>query len=72
MYLFIGENCLIEIVKIFGILLFLKKVLFLVFGILFVKVIDMVNVYGIFVNGGKEICLIFIKWIEIYDGEVVY
>jgi membrane peptidoglycan carboxypeptidase len=70
--LFIGENRLIETAKTLGISSPLKKVPSLALGTSPVKVIDMVNAYGIFANGGKEIRPTFIKRIETHDGEVVY
>ncbi|WP_421535820.1 transglycosylase domain-containing protein [Priestia sp. D3YE.R1] len=71
-HLFIGENRLIETAKTLGISSPLKKVPSLALGTSPVKVIDMVNAYGIFANGGKEIRPTFIKRIETHDGEVVY
>lgn len=45
---------------------------FLVFGILLVKLIEMVNVYSMFVNGGKEVKFIFICCIMDYEGNILY
>lgn len=71
-HLFIGEHRLVETAKSLGVSTPLKQVPSLALGTSPVRVIDMVNAYGIFANGGKEISPTFIKRIETADGDMVY
>ncbi|TYR80211.1 penicillin-binding protein [Priestia megaterium] len=71
-HMFIGENRLVETSKKLGISTPLKQVPSLALGTSPVKVIEMVNAYGMLANGGKKIQPTFVKRIETYDGEVVY
>ncbi|MDQ0214187.1 1A family penicillin-binding protein [Oikeobacillus pervagus] len=71
-HLFLNEQTLVDTAKKFGITTDLKKVPSLALGTSGAKVIEMVNAYSLFANGGKASEPVFIKRVENYDGEVIY
>ncbi|MDF2607066.1 MAG: pbpG [Bacillales bacterium] len=71
-HLFLGEDTLINTAKKLGINSPMQKVPSLALGTSPVRVIDMVNAYGILANGGKEIEPNFIERVEDNKGNVIY
>ncbi|WP_456279544.1 transglycosylase domain-containing protein [Bacillus sp. AK128] len=68
----LGEQALIDTSRRLGISGDLPKIPSLALGTSTVKMIDMVNAYGILANGGKKIEPTFIRRIENHHGEVIY
>ena len=71
-HLFLGEKKLNATAKRFGIKSEMDTLPSSALGTSGVKVIEMVNAYGILANGGKAIKPRFIKRVENYRGEVLY
>jgi 1A family penicillin-binding protein len=71
-HLFLGEKTLVKTAKRFGITTPMKPVPSLALGTSGVRVIDMVNAYGMLDNGGKEIKPHFITKITKADGTVLF
>ncbi|WP_097157188.1 transglycosylase domain-containing protein [Bacillus oleivorans] len=71
-HLFLGEEVLAETVKQFGISSEMKKVPSLALGTSGVRVVEMVNAYSMFANGGKKVEPTFIKKVVNEKGEVLY
>jgi 1A family penicillin-binding protein len=71
-HLSLGEQSLVDTSKRLGFSGNIPIVPSLALGTLTVKMIDMVNAYGILANGGKKIEPIFIRRIENHHGEVIY
>ncbi|MFZ3591492.1 transglycosylase domain-containing protein [Bacillus sp. DJP31] len=68
----LGENVLVDTSRRLGIQGKFVANPSLALGTSNVKIIDMVNAYGILANGGQEIEPTFIKKIVDYNGEVLY
>ncbi|MFD3446756.1 transglycosylase domain-containing protein [Microbacteriaceae bacterium 4G12] len=71
-HLFLGEDMLVKTAKQFGIKSKLYAVPSLALGSSPVKPIEMVNAYGMFANGGKQISPIFIRRVVDREGTVLY
>ncbi|MBM6616797.1 transglycosylase domain-containing protein [Bacillus suaedaesalsae] len=71
-HMFLGVNSLIDTSRRLGITGKLPAVPSLALGTSTVKMIDMVNAYGIIANGGKKTEPSFIKKIVNHNGEVIY
>ncbi|MEJ9210545.1 PBP1A family penicillin-binding protein [Bacillus smithii] len=70
--IFLKPKTLIETAKKFGITTPLENVPSLALGTSGVKLIEMVNAYSMFANGGKQIEPVFIKRVEDAHGNVIY
>jgi len=71
-HLFLGMDTLVEYAKKFGINTHLDKVPSLALGTSGVRVIDMVNAYSHFANGGYAVEPVFITKVENAKGEVIF
>lgn len=71
-HLFLGEETLAEMVEKFGITTKMSHLPSLALGTSGVRVIDMVNAYGMLANNGKKIRPVFIKRVENHKGEVIF
>ncbi|RFU70865.1 PBP1A family penicillin-binding protein [Peribacillus saganii] len=71
-HMFLGEDALIETAKKFGIASKLSAVPSLALGTSGVRMLEMVNAYGILANGGKEVEPVFIKQVVNHKGDVIY
>lgn len=71
-HLFLGEEVLVDTAQLFGIQSKMDPVPSLALGTSGVRVIEMVNAYNLFANGGKRVEPIFIKKVVNYKGEVLY
>ncbi|MGG3799906.1 transglycosylase domain-containing protein [Metabacillus fastidiosus] len=71
-HLYLGMDELIKTAKQLGINTKLNKVPSLALGTSPVRLIDLVNAYGIIGNGGKRIEPVFIKKVEDSNGNVLY
>jgi 1A family penicillin-binding protein len=68
----LGESALVDASRRLGISGKLPTVPSLALGTSTVRIVDMVNAYGILANGGKKIEPTFIKKIVDHNGEVIY
>ncbi len=71
-HVFIGENSLVNMAKKLGVTSDLVNVPSLALGTSTVRVIDMVNAYGVIGNGGQKITPVFIKKVVDHKGDVIY
>ncbi|MBM7690639.1 1A family penicillin-binding protein [Peribacillus deserti] len=71
-HLFLEEGSLIKTARRFGIQSPLSNVPSLALGTSGVKVLEMVNAYSLFANGGKKVEPIFINKVVNHKGEVIY
>jgi len=71
-HLFMGMEQLVNAGEQFGIESPIKKVPSAALGTSPVSVMEMVNAYGMFANGGKKIAPVYIERIEDGDGNVLY
>ncbi|TYS17938.1 penicillin-binding protein [Rossellomorea vietnamensis] len=71
-HLFLGEETLTDTAKKFGLSTPVKKVPSSALGTSGARVIDMVNAYGMFANGGYKIRPVFITKVEGFSGETIY
>ncbi|PLT31657.1 transglycosylase domain-containing protein [Peribacillus deserti] len=71
-HLFLKENSLINTARRFGIESPLSNVPSLALGTSGVKVLEMVNAYSMFANGGKKVEPIFISKVVNHKGEIIY
>jgi 1A family penicillin-binding protein len=70
--IFLHPQTLVETARKFGITTPLEKVPSLALGTSGVKLIEMVNAYTMFANGGKQSKPVFIKRVEDAHGNVIY
>ncbi len=68
----IGEDTLVQTAKQFGVTSPLHPLPSLALGTEPVRVIEMVNAYGMLANGGKYISPVFIKKVTNYQGDILY
>jgi len=71
-HLFLGMDTLVDYAKKFGISTELEKVPSLALGTSGVRVIDMVNAYSHFANGGYSVEPVFITKVENAQGDVIF
>lgn len=71
-HLFLGQKKLIETAKRFGLTTKMDEVPSLALGTSGARVVDMVNAYSIFANGGKKVQPVFITRVVNPKGEVLF
>ncbi|RIW27843.1 penicillin-binding protein [Bacillus salacetis] len=71
-HLFLGQEALVNTAKKFGLSTPIKKVPSSALGTSGARVVDMVNAYGMFANGGYKISPVFITKVEGFGGEIIY
>lgn len=71
-HLFLGEKTLAETAKRFGITTKMEPVPSLALGSSGVKVVELVNAYGMLANGGKRIEPVYITRVEDVSGNILY
>ncbi|WP_456273012.1 transglycosylase domain-containing protein [Bacillus sp. AK031] len=71
-HLFLGEETLVDTAKRFGLSTPIKSVPASALGTSGARVVDMVNAYGMFANGGNKISPVFITRVENFNGEPIY
>ncbi|RFU62367.1 transglycosylase domain-containing protein [Peribacillus glennii] len=71
-HMFLGERALMDTARRFGITTKMSQVPSLALGTSGVRVIEMVNAYNLFANGGREVKPVLIKKIENHKGEVIF
>ncbi|WP_243355575.1 transglycosylase domain-containing protein [Bacillus litorisediminis] len=71
-HLFLGEDVLVDTAKQFGIKSKMEQVPSLALGTSGVRVVEMVNAYSLFANGGRKVEPTFIKKVVNEKGEILY
>ncbi|WP_409252291.1 transglycosylase domain-containing protein [Bacillus sp. SCS-153A] len=71
-HLFLGEETLADTAEKFGLSTPIKEVPSSALGTSGARVVDMVNAYGMFANGGYKISPVFITKVEGFDGGTIY
>ncbi|WP_069201793.1 transglycosylase domain-containing protein [Bacillus niameyensis] len=71
-HLFLGEDVLVKTVKDFGIHSKMTQVPSLALGSSGIKVLELLNAYGMLANGGKKLEPVFIKRVENQEGKVIF
>ncbi|PLT35906.1 transglycosylase domain-containing protein [Bacillus sp. V5-8f] len=71
-HMFLGEKALRDTARRFGITTKMPEVPSLALGTSGVRVIELVNAYNLFANGGAGVKPIFIKKVENHRGEVIF
>ncbi|PLS18378.1 monofunctional biosynthetic peptidoglycan transglycosylase [Bacillus sp. M6-12] len=71
-HMFLGEDTLVDTVRKFGLSSKMSAVPSLALGTSGVRMLEMVNAYGILANGGKKVEPVFIKRVENHKGDIIY
>lgn len=71
-HMFIGMEKLVEAGELFGLTSKIKKIPSTALGTSPVRLVDIVNAYGMLENGGKKIKSTFVTKVEDANGEVIY
>jgi penicillin-binding protein 2D len=71
-HMFIGMEKLVEAGELFGLTSKIKKIPSTALGTSPVRLVDIVNAYGMLENGGKKIKTTFVTKVEDANGDVIY